>query len=54
MVTQNRLRTNCRVLVSCCFISVTSAAQKKSPENKNTEPTAQVDSQDRDPGDLRE
>ena len=43
MVTQNRLPQCATFLVSALFIlSLTAVAQKKSPENKNTEPTAQV------------
>jgi hypothetical protein len=43
MVTQNRLPQIAAFFVSALLIfSLTAAAQKKSPENKNTEPTAQV------------
>ena len=43
MVTQNRLPQIAAFLVSALLIlSLTAAAQKKSPENRNTEPTAQV------------
>ncbi len=43
MVTPHRLSRTAALFVSMLFIfSLTAAAQKKSPENKNTEPTAQV------------